>query len=76
MAKGKKAVYYICDDKNWGHVSFIVWDILKEEGYLNPAGFTFDGREVMKYIDEKKMNIILLPAILPYAVIIPDFCLI
>jgi D-tyrosyl-tRNA(Tyr) deacylase len=53
MTKGRKAVYYICDDKNWGHVSFLVWDILKEEGYLNPAGFTFDGREVMKYIDEK-----------------------
>jgi D-tyrosyl-tRNA(Tyr) deacylase len=53
MTIGRKAVYYICDDKNWGHVSFLVWDILKEEGYLNPAGFTFDGREVMKYVDEK-----------------------
>ncbi len=53
MTKGRKAVYYICDEKKWGHVSFLVWDILKEEGYLNPAGFTFDGREVMKYADEK-----------------------
>lgn len=53
MTKGRKAVYYICDHKDWGHVSFLVWDILQEEGYLNPAGFTFAGKEVMKYTDEK-----------------------
>lgn len=53
MKESKKAVYYICGDHNWGHVSYLVWDILKEEGYFNPAGFTFDGKEVMKYVDDK-----------------------
>ncbi|KAF5039889.1 D-aminoacyl-tRNA deacylase [anaerobic digester metagenome] len=53
MTRGRKAVYYICDHKDWAHVSFLVWDILQEEGYLHPAGFTFAGKEVMKYADEK-----------------------
>lgn len=53
MKEGKKAVYYICDDKNWGHVSGLVWEILNEEGYLNPAGFSFGGREVMKHADSR-----------------------
>lgn len=76
MAKGKKAVYYICDDKNWGHVSFLVWDILKEEGYLSPAGFTFDGREVMKYADEKNNEYYFAPSdtavCLDYPRFLPD----
>ena len=54
MKESKKAVYYICGDHNWGYVSYLVWDTLKEEGYLNPAGFTFDGKEVMKYVDDKE----------------------
>nr|WP_300095002.1 D-aminoacyl-tRNA deacylase [Sedimentibacter sp.] len=76
MTKGKKAVYYICDDKNWGHVSFLVWDILKEEGYLSPAGFTFDGREVMKYADEKNNEYYFAPSdtavCLDYPRFLPD----
>jgi len=52
MTRAKKAVYYICDNHDWGYVSYLVWDILKEEGYLdNKAGFTFDGREVYIYTE-------------------------
>lgn len=54
MKEIKKVVYFICDDHKWGHVSYLVWDVLKEEGFLNPAGFIFDGKEVMKYIDDKE----------------------
>ena len=51
---GKKAVYYICDRHDWGHVSFHVWDILKEEGFMSEdAGFKFDGGEVMKHTDDE-----------------------
>ncbi|MCI2061177.1 MAG: D-aminoacyl-tRNA deacylase [Eubacteriaceae bacterium] len=50
---GRKAVFFICDRHDWGHVSFNVWDILREEGFLDgEAGFTFDGGKVMKHIDE------------------------
>lgn len=52
MKENKKVVYYICDNHDWGYVSYLVWDILIEEVNLTPAGFTFDGREVMKYVDE------------------------
>lgn len=31
---GKKAVYYINTDRDFGYVSFHVWDILQEEGYF------------------------------------------
>ena len=30
-----KAVYFICNNHDWGHVSWRVWDILAEEGYLD-----------------------------------------
>ena len=33
-----KAVYYICNDPDWGHVTGHVWNILKEEGYLKVLG--------------------------------------
>lgn len=54
MKESKKVVYYICDNHDWGYVSYLVWDILKEEGFLNKsAGFAFEGREVFKYSDDK-----------------------
>ena len=50
---GKKAVYYINTDKDFGYVSFHVWDILQEEGYFTEkADILFDGQEVMKHVDE------------------------
>ena len=27
-----KAVYYICNNKNWGHVAAKVWELLEKEG--------------------------------------------
>lgn len=49
-----KAVYYICNNRNWGHVSAKVWDILEEEGYLKEhTGIIFSGQEVMRYKEEK-----------------------
>lgn len=47
-----RVVYYICADPDWGHVTGHVWDVLKEEGYLEvPAGFECDGKQVFKYED-------------------------
>lgn len=45
-----KAVYFICTNRDYGHVSFDVWDILKKEGLLaNRAPFDFAGAPVYKY---------------------------
>ncbi|WP_271811299.1 hypothetical protein [Clostridium beijerinckii] len=53
MIKNKKAVYFICNNRSWGHVAAHVWDILQEEGYLKEnGGITFAGEEVMKYADQ------------------------
>ena len=50
---GKKAVYYINNDRDFGYVSFHVWDILQEEGYFTEkTDILFDGQEVMKHVDE------------------------
>ncbi len=44
---GKKAVYFINTDRDFGYVSCHVWDILEEEGFFTEkAGFSFDGQEV------------------------------
>ena len=49
-----KAVYYICNNTNWGHVASKVWNILDEEGFFQEhTGIMFAGQEVMKYSDEK-----------------------
>lgn len=49
----KKAVYFINTNREFGYVSYHVWDILQQEGFLSQsAGFKFDGQEVMKYIDK------------------------
>ncbi len=49
-----KAVYYISNNRGWGHVSTMVWDILEEEGYLaEPTGILFSGQEVRRYTDGK-----------------------
>ena len=62
MRDSKKVVYYICDNHDWGYVSYLVWDILKEEGFLNnSAGFTFNGKEVYKYIDDKNNEYYFVP---------------
>lgn len=50
---GKKAVYFINTNRDYGYVSYHVWDILQEEGFFQEdAGFTFGGEAVKKYIDE------------------------
>ena len=47
-----KAVYFICNNHDWGHVSWRVWDILADEGVLDEsAGFTFCGQDVKRYFD-------------------------
>ena len=49
-----KAVYYICNNKNWGHVAAKVWELLEKEGYFKEkTDILFDGMSVYKYIDEK-----------------------
>lgn len=48
-----KAVYYICNNKNWGHVSSIVWELLEKNRYLeNKTDIIFDSMPVYKYIDD------------------------
>lgn len=45
-----KAVYFICNNHDWGHVSFRVWDLLAEEGFLDEsAHLTFCGQAVKRY---------------------------
>lgn len=45
-----KAVYFICTNRNYGHVSYEVWDVLKDKGYLeNRADFDFAGAPVYQY---------------------------
>ena len=40
---GRKAVYFINTDRDFGYVACNVWDILEEEGYFTEkAGFTFE----------------------------------
>lgn len=54
MLEVKKVVYYICTNEGRpGTVSRIVWEILNEKGFLQPAGMLFDNREVMIHGDEK-----------------------
>ncbi|MDD2217833.1 MAG: D-aminoacyl-tRNA deacylase [Eubacteriales bacterium] len=54
MATNKKAVYFIANNKEWGYVSYIIWDILEEEGcFQEETDITFQGRRVMKNTDEK-----------------------
>ena len=49
-----KAVYYIFNNKNWGHVAAKVWELLEKEGYFKEkTDILFDGMPVYKYIDEK-----------------------
>ena len=49
----KKAVYFINNNKEFGYVSYYVWDILEQEGYfVEKTDILFDGQQVMKYIDE------------------------
>ncbi|MCD8035953.1 MAG: D-aminoacyl-tRNA deacylase [Clostridiales bacterium] len=49
-----KAVYFICSNKQWGHVASKVWELLEAEGYFQKeAGFTFDGGKVYSYTDER-----------------------
>lgn len=44
-----KAVYFICNNRTWGHVAATVWDILEEESYFQErTGIQFAGQEVMK----------------------------
>lgn len=44
-----KAVYFICNNRTWGHVAATVWDILEEEGYFQErTGIQFAGQAVMK----------------------------
>ncbi len=47
-----RAVYFICNNKNWGHVAAKVWELLEREGYFQKeAGFLFDGMPVYTYTD-------------------------
>ena len=44
-----KAVYYISDNRAWGHVAAKVWDILGAEGCLaEDTGIDFAGRGVKR----------------------------
>lgn len=47
-----KAVFFISNNHDWGHVSYRVWDILEEEGYLKgDADIEFAGQQVKKCFD-------------------------
>ena len=47
-----RAVYFICSNHHWGHVSYRVWDILAELGLTGKsAGFRFCGEDVKVHTD-------------------------
>lgn len=49
----KKVVYFICNsDSRQALVSGLVWKALEEAGLFSPAGFRFDGADVMMHKDE------------------------
>lgn len=44
-----RAVYFICNNRAWGHVAATVWSVLEEEGcFQERTGIQFAGQEVMK----------------------------
>ena len=50
---GKKAVYFINVNCDFGYVSYLVWDCLQEEGFLQKeTDMIFDGNPVMAYEDQ------------------------
>lgn len=50
---GKKAVYFINVNRDFGYVSYLVWDCLQEEGFLQKeTDMIFDGNPVMAYEDQ------------------------
>ena len=50
---GKKAVYFINVNRAFGYVSYLVWDCLQEEGFLQKeTDMIFDGNPVMSYEDQ------------------------
>ena len=50
---GKKAVYFINVNRDFGYVSYLVWDCLQEEGFLQKeTDMIFDGNPVMSYEDQ------------------------
>lgn len=69
----KKAVYYLCDNFENDRVSPLVLDVLKEEGYLNLAGFTFDGRDVKKYVDSSNNEYYFVPTAIPLCLDYPKY---
>lgn len=45
-----KAVFFICTNRDFGHVSYNVWDVLEKEGYLaNKTELDFAGECVYEY---------------------------
>lgn len=49
-----KAVYYISDNRAWGHVAAKVWDILGAEGCLaEDTGIDFAGRGGQKALHRR-----------------------
>ena len=72
-----KAVYYICNNKNWGHVSSKVWEILNKEGFFKEqTDITFDNMPVYKYIDDRANEFFFVPTnialCLDYEKYLPD----
>ena len=46
---GKKAVYFINVNRDFGYVSYLVWDCLQEEGFLQKeTDMIFDGDAVWR----------------------------
>lgn len=69
-----KAVYYISDNRAWGHVAAKVWDILGAEGCLaEDTGIDFAGRG-SKGSAPAGMNTTLCPRTRRFAWTIRAFC--
>ena len=74
MLSGKKAVYYICNEKKGeGLVSSIVWDILKEKDSVVPSGLSFEGKEVLMSRDERDNEYFFVPTKVPVCWNYPEY---
>lgn len=74
MLSNKRVVYFISiDDGYSGHVSREVWNILEQEGLFTPAEVIFDGRQVMKYEDDRANQYYFVPTALPICLDYPKY---
>jgi len=66
MLSNKKAVYFICNENpKYTWVSGTVWKILMEKNFTEPTDIIFDGRQVVKHVDDRNNEYYFVPTEVP-----------